>query len=125
MRAARVAPFVALAGIVLSGCGATTHSAAPSHDNLGAETLVAAHSCGYLAIGKGWRVRASSSVSCESARHLMRVFFATHKCLAAQRQPGEPCTLAGYACLEVPSQPDNGVVWCSDARQDITATSNP
>jgi hypothetical protein len=122
--AARIVVFVVLAALVLSGCGAT-HSVAQRHDSLGPETLVPTHACGYLAVGKGWRLNASRSESCDSARHLIRVFFAARKCVAAQRQPGKSCTLEGHDCFELPRQPDTGVVWCVDATRDITATSNP
>ena len=121
---AGVGAFLGLTAVLLAGCGAGTHSAAPRH-SLGAETLAAMHSCGYLRVGKGWRLNVSHNESCNSARRLMRVFFTTRKCLAAQRQPGKSCMLGGYACVELPSQPDTGKAWCSDARRDITAALNP
>ena len=115
---------MALTSMVLSGCGGT-QSSPPRSDSIGVETLVPTHACGYLAVGKGWRLRSSRSEPCASARQLIRAFFAAPTCLAAQRQSGKSCTLHGYDCFELPRAPDTGIVWCVDAQHDVTATSNP
>lgn len=116
--------LIALTAVVLSGCGGT-QSTTQRSGSLGVETLVPTHACGYLAVGKGWRLRASKSEPCGSARQMIRAFFAAHTCSAAQRQSGKSCALHGYDCFELPRAPDTGVVWCVDAKHDVTATSNP
>ena len=118
--AARVFVAVALAPVVLSGCGGTHRN-----DIIGTETIAPAHSCGYLAVGKGWRVSSSPNGSCDSARQLIRAFFSARKCSAAQSQQGTSCSVEGYDCFEVARPPDTGVVSCLDAKRNITVISNP
>ena len=110
--------------VTVSACGASGHKT--FHQQvlayLGQQTVNATHPCGYLDAGKGWRVHTSPGVGCGPADHLVRRFFS--RCLRAQRQPGKACGVIGYTCIELPRQPDRGVVWCATAISSVTAISN-
>jgi hypothetical protein len=80
--------------------------------------------CGYLSVGKGWRVHATLNVSCVSARKLMRTFFSASRCLPAERHPGTACTVGGYRCIERALPDDVGLVRCTRPGRLVSARSN-
>ena len=80
--------------------------------------------CGYLSVGKGWRVHATRNVGCVSARKLVRSFFSAPRCLAAQRHPGTACTVGGYRCIERALPDDVGLVHCTRPGRLVAARSN-
>jgi hypothetical protein len=85
---------------------------------------LATRSCGYLPVGKGWRVRATRNVRCVSARKLIRTFFSVSRCLPAQRHPGTACTVGGYRCIERALPDDVGLVRCTRPGRLVSARSN-
>ena len=52
-------------------------------------------SCGFQSFGKGWYLRASSSVSCRSARRIFRAYFGTRGCNGAA---AGTCVVRTYRC---------------------------
>ena len=81
-------------------------------------------SCGYLSVGKGWRVRATRNVKCVSARKLVRTFFDLPRCVPAQRRPGKACTVSGYRCVETALPDDVGLVRFARSGRVVSARSN-
>jgi hypothetical protein len=52
-------------------------------------------SCGFQGFGKGWYLRASSSVSCRSARRIFHAYFATRGC---NGPAAGACVVRRYRC---------------------------
>jgi hypothetical protein len=73
-------------------------------------------SCGTLAVGIGWHVRASLNVRCSSARHLMVTYFRRR----ANRPPRS--VVLGYVCT-VRDLPDAEHIRCVRAAKLVTAKS--
>lgn len=123
-RVALIALLAVTVVFTVSACGAGVHKTFHQQvlADLGAETVSAPHPCGYLGVGKGWHVHASSGPTCGAARHVVRRFLS--QCRRAQRKAGTTCGIAGYTCVELARQPDTGIVWCATAIRSVTATSN-
>ena len=81
--------------------------------------------CGYLSVGKGWRVRATAGVRCGFARRLSGKFFTVARCAAARQSPKASCAIAAYRCRETYPASDVGLVRCRHGLKLVTARSNP
>jgi hypothetical protein len=80
--------------------------------------------CGDVLVGKGWRVQATRSLDCASAREVISAFLELPRCLAAQRQPGTACTACDYRCDELALRDDVGQVRCTRSTHMVLARSN-
>src|SRR2546423_866640 len=108
--------------VVAFGTGSTAGAGDRSGMSIGSG--LTARPCGYLAVGKGWYVRATRNVDCVSARRLIRTFFALPRCLSAQRHPGKACTVNGYRCVETYAGDDRALVRCARPSRLVSALSN-
>src|SRR2546429_4460649 len=115
--------FLAL-GLVAVALGTASAARAGGHGELPASSRLATRPCGYLAVGKGWHVRATRNVTCVLARRLVKTFFALPRCLAAQRHSGKACTVSGYQCTETPMPQDRALVRCAKPGRVVSALSN-
>ena len=73
--------------------------------------------CGYLGLGIGWRVGASSTLSCRSGRTFMR------KYISAGAWPA-PARFQGYACTFRVLPTQVGSFTCVSGKTAIVAVSN-
>jgi len=74
-------------------------------------------SCGYLGVGIGWRVLASSTSSCQSGRTFMREY------IRADKGPA-PTTFRGYACTFRVLPAQVGSFSCVSGSRAVIAISN-
>jgi hypothetical protein len=107
---------VAVLALVLAGAAAGLIAARSPVGANGKVTALglpdAAHSCGILGVGIGWHLSASSTLSCSSARTVMRAYF---EGASAGR------TVLGYACASLQS---GGRLRCTSGRTVVTAIAN-
>ena len=61
----------------------------------GSTTSPPTRSCGFQSLGKGWYLRASTSVSCQSARTIFRAYFTTRGCNGPS---AGTCVVRTYRC---------------------------
>jgi hypothetical protein len=117
-----------LTGTTISANECPSRSCASAHRGLLGPLIDSGtnRSCGYLTVGKGWRIKAVDAESCDSARRLMRAYLVSNTCLKAERHLGSHCSVQGATCLEVPRESDKALVWCvdrKDLKREATATS--
>ena len=103
--------------------GAASIAGVGCHGRTHVGSRIETRSCGYLDVGKGWRVHATRNVNCTSARKLVTSFFVPD-CDAAQRSPGKACTVSGYRCVETQPGDDRGLVRCTRPARLVSALSN-
>jgi hypothetical protein len=128
VRSRRLINIAAIASVVglLAGCGGSGKHTSGYLGVIGPVIDSGTHSCGYIAVGKGWHLKATDAEACHSARQLMRAYFSSSTCLKSQRQRGSHCSVQGATCMDVPGKPDKALVWCIDhkaLKRVTTATS--
>jgi hypothetical protein len=114
----RLIGLIALVAVALTTAGCGGGSGTSTSQTLGylgpltTNRSLSGRPCGHVTAGRKWKVTATSTVACRSARRLVTAFYA-HKCpVGSANHPHASCAIAGYNCLEAPPTFKGGFIWC-------------
>ena len=114
---------LALAAAGCGGSGGTSQSQTLGYlGSLTTSRSLSGRPCGHGKAGRQWTVKASSSITCGSARRLVQTFYARKCQVDSASRPNASSTIARYTCVEAPPAFKGGFIWCFAGKRSVVAS---